>query len=91
MSVPAKKVDALHITDADRDAIAKKLKVKVESVRRMEPRIFANDVAIAPTDSCDPKEDRGNAMSVARGNVISVEGGQKAVERVTCAPRRPRS
>ena len=69
------------ITDADREAIARKLKVKVESVRRMEPRIFATDVAIAPTDSCDVEEDRGSAMSVARGNVISVEGGQKAVER----------
>ena len=71
------------ITDADADAesIARKLKVKVESVKRMEPRIFATDVAIAPTDSCDPEDDRGGAMSVARGNVISVEGGQKGVER----------
>ena len=69
------------ITDADRETIALKLRVKVESVRRMEPRIFATDVAIAPTDSCDPEEDRGGAMSVARGNVISVEGGQKGVER----------
>ena len=69
------------ITDADREAIARKLRVKVESVRRMEPRVFASDVAIAPTDSCDAEEDRGSAMSVARGNVISVEGGQKGVER----------
>ena len=69
------------ITDADREAIARKLKVKIESVRRMEPRVFATDVAIAPTDSCDPEDDRGSAMSVARGNVISVEGGQKGVER----------
>ena len=69
------------ITDADRETIALKLKVKVESVRRMEPRVFATDVAIAPTDSCDPEDDRGSAMSVARGNVISVEGGRRGVER----------
>ena len=69
------------ITDADRETIALKLRVKVESIRRMEPRIFATDVAIAPTDSCEAEDDRGSTMSVARGNVISVEGGQKGVER----------
>ena len=69
------------ITDVDREAIARKLKVKVKSVRRMEPRVFATAVAIAPTDSCEAKDDRGGAMSVVRGNVISVEGGQKAIER----------
>ena len=69
------------ITDADREAIARKLRVKVESVKRMEPRIFAADVAIAPTDACETEDDRGGHQTVARGNVISIEGGQKAVER----------
>ena len=69
------------ITDADRQAIAKKLRVKVESVKRMEPRIFASDVAIAPTDASEAEDDRGGLQTVARGNVISVEGGQKDVER----------
>ena len=66
------------ITDADRETIALKLRVRVESVRRMEPRIFASDMAIAPTDPIrhlDAREGR------TEGCVIAVEGGERDVER----------
>lgn len=65
------------ITDADRADIAAELGVKVEVVARMEPRVFANDVAISHTDAV--AEDRED-VSVSNAGVIAVEGEQSKVD-----------
>lgn len=64
------------ITDADREAIAAALKVKVETVKRMEPRVFSNDVAVAHTDIVSDDEDQ----TVTSSGVIAVKGEQEDVE-----------
>lgn len=64
------------ITDADREEIARSLKVRVETVKRMEPRVFASDAVIAHTDAVGDDEDK----LITSDNVIAVEGGQRAVE-----------
>lgn len=66
----------MPITDADRASIAEKLKVSVNAVKRMEPRVFANDVAVAHTDVVSEDEDQ----TVTSAGIIAVEGGQAAAE-----------
>ena len=65
------------ITDADRQEIADKLGVKMHVVQRMEPRIFANDVAVSHTDYI--AEDQNGAPSSANG-IIPVDGEQGGVD-----------
>jgi RNA polymerase sigma-32 factor len=65
------------ITDADRADIARQLGVKVTVVERMEPRVFANDVAISHTDAMP--EDR-DGCSVTSAGIIAVEGDQYKVD-----------
>lgn len=63
------------ITDAGRQQIADDLGVKVEAVKRMEPRIFANDSFVSPTDSIDDEDggiSLGNAGIVIQGEQSSV-------------------
>jgi RNA polymerase sigma-32 factor len=64
------------ITDTDRQAIATRLKVKIETIKRMEPRVFASDVAVSHTDVMSDDEDQ----TVTAAGIIAVEGGQRAVE-----------
>jgi RNA polymerase sigma factor (sigma-70 family) len=66
----------LPITDADRETIAKRLKVKIENVKRMEPRVFSSDIAVSHTDVVSEDEDQ----TVTSAGIIAVEGGQAAVE-----------
>ena len=66
----------MPITDVDRASIADKLKVSVNAVKRMEPRVFANDVAVAHTDVVSEDEDQ----TVTSTGIIAVEGGQAAAE-----------
>jgi DNA-directed RNA polymerase sigma subunit (sigma70/sigma32) len=63
------------ITDSGRQQIADDLGVKVEAVKRMEPRIFANDAFVSPTDSIDDEDggiSLGNAGIVIQGEQSSV-------------------
>ena len=64
------------ITDADRESIAAQLKVKVSTVKRMEPRIFASDVSVASTDAVS--EDDGRMITSS--GVIAIDGEQGTVE-----------
>ncbi len=64
------------ITDTDRQAIAVALKVKIDTVKRMEPRVFSSDIAVAHTDVISDDEDQ----SVSASGVISVPGEQAGVE-----------
>ncbi len=66
----------MPITDTDREAIAVALKVKIDTVKRMEPRVFSSDIAVAHTDVVSEDEDR----TVTSAGIIAVEGGQRAVE-----------
>jgi len=66
------------INDADREAIAQELGVKVSVVQRMEGRVFAQDVQIAHTDSVGDEE--GDYM-VSSSGVIAVEGEQVMVDK----------
>ena len=66
------------ITQADRREIAAKLGVKPENVARMEPRVFANDIAVAHTDSMNEEEDY---TTFATSGIIAVDGDQKDVDR----------
>jgi DNA-directed RNA polymerase sigma subunit (sigma70/sigma32) len=68
----------MPITDADRAKIAGELKVKVETIKRMEPRIFSTDTVIVTTDVAT--DDDGERMSM-RDGVIAVQGEQPIVER----------
>jgi RNA polymerase sigma-32 factor len=65
------------LTDAGRQEIADALDVKIEAIKRMEPRIFANDAYVSPTDSYSDDED-GGASSSQSGMVI--QGEQSTVE-----------
>lgn len=67
------------ITDEDRAEIANRLNVPIEAVKRMEARVFANDVSVAPTDVL-PEDDEGPSRSSGTG-VIAVRGEQEDVER----------
>lgn len=65
------------ITDKGRQEIADALGVKIEAVKRMEPRVFANDAYVSPTDSIDDDEggiSLGNAGIVIQGEQSNVEG-----------------
>tara|TARA_Y100001951_G_scaffold104950_1_gene118783 strand:+ start:77 stop:634 length:558 start_codon:yes stop_codon:yes gene_type:complete len=68
------------INDADREAMAKELNVKVSVIARMEARVFAQDVQIAHTDSVS--ED-GEEHMVTNAGVIAVEGEQEELNRVS--------
>jgi RNA polymerase sigma-32 factor len=68
------------INDADREAMAKELNVKVSVIARMEARVFAQDVQIAHTDSVS--ED-GEEHTVTNAGVIAVEGEQEELNRVS--------
>jgi RNA polymerase sigma-32 factor len=68
----------MPITDADRATMAAELKVKVDTIKRMEPRIFSTDTVIVHTDVSS--DDDGERMST-RDGVISVQGEQPLVER----------
>lgn len=63
------------ITEDDREAMAKSLGVRVEAIRRMEPRIYSADVTVNPTDQA-PNEDEPGVF----GSILAVEGGQRAAE-----------
>jgi RNA polymerase sigma factor (sigma-70 family) len=66
------------ITDAHRQQIADDLGVKVEAIKRMEPRIFKSDVAVPMTDYVSDDRDEGqNYMSGA----IAIQGEQHLVDR----------
>ncbi|WP_341212912.1 hypothetical protein [uncultured Limimaricola sp.] len=67
----------MPITDADRQTIADRLRVKLDAVKRMEPRIFVNDLAISHTATF-PGEAADRA--VANSGTFATEGGQSAVE-----------
>ena len=64
------------ITDADREAMAAELKVKVSTIKRMEPRVFSSDVAVSHTDMVHEDDDK----TVTASGVIAVEGEQSQVE-----------
>jgi len=64
------------ITDADRAVIAAELKVKVDTVKRMEPRVFSSDIAVSHTDVVSEDEDQ----TVTSAGIIAVKGEQEDVE-----------
>ncbi len=66
----------MPITDADRKVIAGRLKVKIDTVKRMEPRVFSSDIAVAHTDVVSEVEDQ----TVTAPGVIAVQGEQSGVE-----------
>jgi len=65
------------LTDEDREQIAQTLGVNVRSVKRMEPRVFNTDIAIAHTDGM---EDNDDGRTVTPSGVIAVKGEQGAVD-----------
>lgn len=64
------------ITDAGRQQIADQLGVKLAHIRRMEPRIYASDTHVSPTDSID---DEDGGMSLGNAGII-IQGEQGSVE-----------
>lgn len=64
------------LTDAGRQEIADRLDVKIEAIKRMEPRIFANDAHVSPTDSID---DEDGAVSLGKNGIV-IQGEQGNVE-----------
>lgn len=64
------------LTDDGRQEIADALNVKVEAIKRMEPRIFPADVGVAPTDSMD---DEDGGISLSKSGIV-IEGEQANVE-----------
>jgi DNA-directed RNA polymerase sigma subunit (sigma70/sigma32) len=66
----------MPITDPDRETIAAALKVKVDTVKRMEPRVFSSDVAVAHTDVTNDDDDQ----TVTASGVIAVPGEQSGVD-----------
>lgn len=64
------------LTDAGREQIAKDLGVKLIAVKRMEPRIFANDAHVSPTDSFD---DEDGGVSLGKSGIV-IQGEQGNVE-----------
>jgi len=65
------------LTDADRAAFARELRVRPDVILRMEPRIFAADVSIAPTDTIETED----GTFLTQDGVIAVEGEQRDVAR----------
>ncbi len=66
------------ITDDHRQQIADDLGVKIEAIKRMEPRIFKADVAVPMTDYVS--EDRDENKHYMSG-AIAIEGEQRLVDR----------
>jgi RNA polymerase sigma-32 factor len=66
------------ITDAHRQQIADELNVKIEVIKRMEPRIFKSDVAVPMTDHTGDDPSAGQGMMMG---AIPVKGEQHLVDR----------
>lgn len=67
----------LPITEADRIEVARKIGVRLENIKRMEPRVFATDIAVSHTDATQDDEE---GRMVSNAGIIAVEGGQGGVE-----------
>lgn len=65
------------IQESDMDVIALELNVKLESVKRMMPRVFASDTAVSGTDAV--AEEENGITGTGRGGLahIAVLGGQE--------------
>lgn len=65
------------IQESDLDEIADEMNVKVKSIKRMMPRIFASDVAVSGTDSVSEDGEGNGSQAIGGLSYIATEGGQE--------------